>query len=47
MVLPPKIRMALKEVGINLEVMDTGGAVRTFNILQAEGRRVAAALIAV
>jgi len=42
---PPKIRAALKEVGIGLEVMDTGGAVRTYNVLLAEGRRVAAALM--
>jgi len=27
--------------------MDTGAACRTFNVLMAEGRRVAAALIAV
>jgi len=46
-VLPPKIRIALKEAGIGLEVMDTGAAVRTYNVLLAEGRRVAAALIAV
>lgn len=45
--LPPKIRMALKEVGIGLEVMDTGAAVRTYNVLLAEGRRVCAALMAV
>ena len=45
--LPPKIRIALKEAGIALEVMDTGAAVRTYNIVLAEGRRVAAALIAV
>ena len=31
--------------GIGLEVMDTPAACRTFNILVAEGRRVAAALI--
>ncbi|MGD8965375.1 MAG: MTH938/NDUFAF3 family protein [Gammaproteobacteria bacterium] len=30
---------------IGLEVMDTAAACRTFNILAAEGRRVAAALI--
>ena len=46
-VLPPKIRMGLKEVGIGLEVMDTGAAVRTYNVLLAEGRRVAAALMMV
>ena len=47
MILPPKIRMALKEVGIALEIMDTGAAVRTYNVVLAEGRRVAAALISV
>lgn len=35
----------LNERGIGLEVMDTGAACRTFNILAAEGRRVAAALL--
>lgn len=45
--LPGKIRAALKEAGIGLEVMDTGGAVRTYNVLLAEGRRVAAALMVV
>jgi len=31
--------------GVGLEVMDTGSACRTFNLLMAEGRRVAAALM--
>lgn len=31
--------------GIGLEIMDTGAACRTYNILMSEGRRVAAALI--
>lgn len=30
---------------IGLEIMDTGAACRTYNILMSEGRRVAAALI--
>lgn len=46
-VLPQGIRTHLKEIGIALEVMDTGAAVRTYNVLLAEGRRVAAALVAV
>jgi uncharacterized protein len=46
-VLPPKIHQALKAAGIGLEVMDTGAAVRTYNVVLAEGRRVAAALIAI
>jgi uncharacterized protein len=36
---------ALAQIG--LECMTTGAAVRTYNLLLAEGRRVAAALIAV
>lgn len=33
------------EAGAGIEVMDTGAACRTYNILAAEGRRVAAALL--
>ena len=33
------------ESGIGLEVMDTGAACRTFNVLASEGRKVAAALM--
>ena len=36
-----------KEAGIALEIMDTGAACRTFNVLTGEGRRVAAAVIPV
>ncbi|MDX2156764.1 MAG: MTH938/NDUFAF3 family protein [Hyphomicrobiaceae bacterium] len=42
-----RVRGALAEAGIGLDVMSTGAAARTWNILIAEGRRVAAALIAV
>lgn len=45
--LPGKIHDRLRAIGIALEIMDTGAAVRTYNILAAEERRVAAALIAV
>jgi uncharacterized protein len=41
------LRSRLREVAIGAEVMATGPAVRTFNVLLAEGRAVAAALIAV
>ena len=41
----PDIRAALKSIGLALEVLDTGSACRTYNVLLAEGRRVAAALI--
>lgn len=45
--LPGGLRKALKEAGIAVETMSTGAAVRTYNVLLAEERRVAAALIAV
>jgi uncharacterized protein len=38
---------ALSAAGITLEVMDTGAACRTYNVLLAEGRQVGAALVAV
>lgn len=41
----PDTRAALKAAGMALEVVDTGSACRTYNVLLAEGRRVAAALI--
>lgn len=41
------VRTALAEAGVRLEPMDTGAACRTYNVLLAEGRAVAAALIAV
>jgi uncharacterized protein len=37
----------LRSAGFRIDVMQTGAAARTFNILLAEKRRVAAALIAV
>ena len=37
----------LREAGIGIDGMDTGAAARTYNVLLAEGRAVAAALIAV
>lgn len=44
---PADVREALKEKGISCDSMSTGAAVRTFNVLLAEERNVAAALIAV
>lgn len=44
---PPKLRSALKARGLMVEAMDTGAACRTYNVLMAEGRRVAAALMPV
>jgi uncharacterized protein len=45
--LPAPLRMALKDAGIASDPMSTGAAVRTYNVLLAEERAVAAALIAV
>jgi uncharacterized protein len=46
--LPPReVRDALKAAGIGLEFMSTEAAARTYNVLASEGRRLAAALIAV
>jgi uncharacterized protein len=41
------LREALRGIGISADPMSTGAAVRTYNILLAEQRAVAAALIAV
>ena len=46
--LPPKpLREALRAVRVVLDPMQTGPAIRTYNIMMGERRRVAAALIAV
>jgi uncharacterized protein len=42
---PPALLAGLMRERIGYEVMDTGAACRTYNILMAEGRRVAAALL--
>ena len=47
MPVPPGLREGLRAAGIVADFMDTGAACRTFNVLLAENRRVAAALIAV
>ncbi|HPQ50800.1 MAG: Mth938-like domain-containing protein [Alphaproteobacteria bacterium] len=43
-VLSPSKRAAFIGLGFSVDVMDTGAACRTYNVLTAEGRRVAAAL---
>ena len=45
--LPASVRTALREAGIRADPMSTGAAVRTYNVLLAEDRLVAAALVAV
>ncbi|HTV90382.1 MAG TPA: Mth938-like domain-containing protein [Stellaceae bacterium] len=41
----PALRAALRAHGIGVETMETGAACRTYNLLLAEDRRVAAALL--
>lgn len=45
--LPGPTRAALEGAGVGVEIMTTASACRTYNVLLAEGRRVAVALIAV
>lgn len=45
--LPAELKTALKAKGIASDPMGTGAAIRTYNIMLAEQRAVAAALIAV
>ena len=44
---PAELRASLKSVHVVLDAMQTGPAIRTYNIMLGERRRVAAALIAV
>ena len=45
---PPRaVREALLAAGMGLEFMDTASAAKLYNVLTSEGRRLAAALIAV
>lgn len=45
--LPDRLRAPFREAGVSVDTMQTGAAARTYNVLLAEERRVAAALIAV
>jgi uncharacterized protein len=44
--IPKALRATLNQVGLRFEAMATGAALRVYNVMQSEGRRVAAALIA-
>lgn len=44
---PAELRQALRDVSIVVDAMQTGPAIRVYNIMMGEGRRVAAGLIAV
>ena len=43
---PKALREALREAGLRFEIMATGSALRVYNVMQSEDRRVAAVLIA-
>jgi uncharacterized protein len=45
--LPSTLRKALRDAGVVVDAMDSPAACRTYNVLLAEGRRVAAALLPV
>ncbi len=44
--LPPAQRQVLRAAGLAVDVMDSGAACRTYNVLVLDGRLVAAALVA-
>ena len=44
---PAALTTALDALGIGVEAMDSAAAARTYNVLVAEGRRVAAALLTI
>jgi uncharacterized protein len=46
-IVPDALRERLREHALKWEAMPTSAAIRTYNVLVAEGRRVAAGLIAV
>lgn len=45
--IPERLRTRFRALGVSVDAMATGPAVRTYNILLAENRRVGAGLIAV
>ncbi|MDF1609897.1 Mth938-like domain-containing protein [Hoeflea sp. YIM 152468] len=45
--LPAELKAALRAAGISSDPMSSGAAVRTYNVMLAESRAVAAAMIAV
>ena len=46
-IVPAALRNHFRMLGIMIDMMDTGAACRTYNVLMSEDRRVAAALIAI
>ena len=45
--LPSKLQAGLRAMGFGIDIMDTGAACRTYNVLIGEERRVGAALLPV
>lgn len=45
--IPKALRLTLREQGVVVELMDSRAVCRTYNVLLAEGRRVAAAMLPV
>ncbi len=43
--IPSRLRIDLKAMGLSIDAMDTGAACRTYNVMLSEDRRVAAALL--
>ncbi len=46
-IVPQPLRTRFRDAHISLDAMTTGPAVRTYNVMQMEGRRVGAGLIAI
>jgi uncharacterized protein len=46
-IMPEPLRMRFREAHISIDAMTTGPAVRTYNVMLMEGRRVGAGLIAI
>lgn len=44
---PEPLRLRFREAGVSLDAMTTGPAVRTYNVMLMEGRRLGAGLIAI
>ncbi len=45
--MPAELKLTLKKAGLSVDIMGTGAACRTYNVLLSEGRRVACALMPV
>jgi uncharacterized protein len=46
-IMPEPLRLRFRDAGISVDSMTTGPAVRTYNVMLMEGRRVGAGLIAI